>query len=201
MGCWDPTGHSKQTKGPVESGVASKFVVRPVIGLNNSKVWIQRCPICCSSKTSLSLPKINYATRPISKEEKEKENNKKSSPTKASQVHFVDDNKMCDNVTNRLYSVRHHLERTTGPGSWCKPITLRWLTPYYSFIFKTLRRVPYCHRLRAKNLCPPRRKMTRAITHSVAVPKRVLHRDTVVLKREAHKRVRKRLQSKWQKVG
>lgn len=22
---------------------------------------------------------------------------------------------MCDNVTNRLYNVRHHLERTTGP--------------------------------------------------------------------------------------
>lgn len=44
------------------------------------------------------------------------ENNKKSSPTKTSQVHFVDDNKLCDNVTNRLYSVRHHLERTTGPG-------------------------------------------------------------------------------------
>lgn len=59
--------------------------------------------------------------RPITKEEKDKENNKKSSPTKAfgkpipGQVHFVD-NKLADGLTNRLYNIRHHLERTTGPG-------------------------------------------------------------------------------------
>lgn len=60
-------------------------------------------------------------SRPISKEEKEKENKNKSSPVKhygravPGQVHFVD-NRLCDGVTNRLYNVRHHLERTTGPG-------------------------------------------------------------------------------------
>lgn len=64
---------------------------------------------------------ILHISRPISKEEKEKENKNKSSPIKPNgravpgQVHFVD-NRLCDGVTNRLYSVRHHLERTTGPG-------------------------------------------------------------------------------------
>lgn len=66
-------------------------------------------------------------SRPISKEEKEKENKNKSSPIKQygravpGQVHFVD-NRLCDGVTNRLYNVRHHLERTTGPGE-----TILWL--------------------------------------------------------------------------
>lgn len=57
------------------------------------------------------------------------ENNKKSSPTKTSQVHFVDDNKLCDNVTNRLYSVRHHLERTTGPGKHSTPTPTNQRSP------------------------------------------------------------------------
>lgn len=79
-----------------------------------------------TSSTKFSF-KLNYfsdvffffasTSRPITKEEKEKENNKKSSPTKGGQVHFVD-NKLCDGVTNRLYNVRHHLERTTGPGMY-----------------------------------------------------------------------------------
>lgn len=64
---------------------------------------------------------VFFCQRPITKEEKDKENNKKSSPTKAfgkpipGQVHFVD-NKLADGLTNRLYNIRHHLERTTGPG-------------------------------------------------------------------------------------
>ncbi|XP_037027406.1 uncharacterized protein LOC119068092 isoform X3 [Bradysia coprophila] len=72
-----------------------------------------------SSLSALSLASSIH-NRPISKEEKEKENKNKSSPIKPNgravpgQVHFVD-NRLCDGVTNRLYNVRHHLERTTGP--------------------------------------------------------------------------------------
>lgn len=64
--------------------------------------------------------------RPITKEEKEKENNKKSSPTKPfargrvpGQARPVEINK---NVPEAFFgrlkkdAVRHHLERTTGAG-------------------------------------------------------------------------------------
>lgn len=62
--------------------------------------------------------------RPITKEEKEQENNKKSSPTKSTrgrvpgQAHSVDNKTIPDGpiLPARVQTIRHHLERTTGPG-------------------------------------------------------------------------------------
>lgn len=81
---------------------------------------------------------LQWISRPISKEEKEKENKNKSSPIKhygravPGQVHFVD-NRLCDGVTNRLYNVRHHLERTTGPGKTTV------LTVLVKFLFNSIK--------------------------------------------------------------
>lgn len=69
----------------------------------------------------------NFRFRPITKEEKEQENNKKSIPSKTSalskhkgvvgQAPFVDNRDESTALPIRLSSIRHHLERTTGPGN------------------------------------------------------------------------------------
>uniref|UniRef100_A0A0K8T3G9 Nuclear protein MDM1 n=1 Tax=Lygus hesperus TaxID=30085 RepID=A0A0K8T3G9_LYGHE len=75
-----------------------------------------------SSLSALSLASSTH--RSITKEEKEKENNKKSSPTKAYWVQSDPKNEKLedckkDAVPHRSrmdYFIRHHLERTTGVG-------------------------------------------------------------------------------------
>lgn len=62
--------------------------------------------------------------RPITKEEKEQENNKKSIPlSKATQktrvpghAHLLDNKDEISALPARFSNIRHHLERTTGPG-------------------------------------------------------------------------------------
>ncbi|CAO1442424.1 unnamed protein product [Diamesa tonsa] len=78
-----------------------------------------------SRRSSLSALSLASSIRPISKEEKDKENNKKSSPTKPSgrgrvpgSARLVDNRTVTDgNLYGRLKreTMRHHLERTTGP--------------------------------------------------------------------------------------
>lgn len=80
-----------------------------------------------SRRSSLSALSLASSIRPISKEEKDKENNKKSSPTKPSgrgrvpgSARLVDNRTVTDgNLYGRLKreTMRHHLERTTGPGN------------------------------------------------------------------------------------
>ncbi|XP_053680006.1 mucin-5AC [Anopheles nili] len=86
-----------------------------------------------SRRSSLSALSLASSVRPITKEEKEKENNKKSSPTKAltrggarapGGARPVESNKPIPDGLNlsasaaarsRKDAIRHHLERTTGP--------------------------------------------------------------------------------------
>lgn len=69
---------------------------------------------------------INYACRPITKEEKEQENNKKSTPLQTApqpqkprvpgQAYLIDNKDEISALPARFSNIRHHLERTTGPG-------------------------------------------------------------------------------------
>uniref|UniRef100_A0A182Q3F8 Nuclear protein MDM1 n=1 Tax=Anopheles farauti TaxID=69004 RepID=A0A182Q3F8_9DIPT len=83
-----------------------------------------------SRRSSLSALSLASSVRPITKEEKEKENNKKSSPTKPAArgarvpggARAVEGTKMIPDGLNlsavarsRKDAIRHHLERTTGP--------------------------------------------------------------------------------------
>lgn len=70
-----------------------------------------------SRRSSLSALSLASTVRPITKEEKEKENNKKSSPTKG-QGKFPGHALPIGLDFKRKNIVRHHLERTTGPGEW-----------------------------------------------------------------------------------
>lgn len=77
-----------------------------------------------SRRSSLEALALASSIRTITKADKEKENNKKSSPTKG--VRFPGSAQLIDNksavngfLTNnrmRRNTVRHHLERTTGHG-------------------------------------------------------------------------------------
>lgn len=75
-----------------------------------------------SSLSALSLASSIH--KPITKEEKEAANNKRSSPVKASirnvsQVHFIDNKLIQDGVVpGRALNIRHHLGRTTGLGAY-----------------------------------------------------------------------------------
>lgn len=78
-----------------------------------------------SRRSSLSALSLASSIRPITKEDKERENKNKSSPTKPSGRRQVGSARLIDNRTiteGNLYgrlkreTVRHHLERTTGPG-------------------------------------------------------------------------------------
>ncbi|KFB41296.1 AGAP004033-PA-like protein [Anopheles sinensis] len=83
-----------------------------------------------SRRSSLSALSLASSVRPITKEEKEKENNKKSSPTKPyargarvpGGARPVEGSKVLPDGLNlsaisrsRKDAIRHHLERTTGP--------------------------------------------------------------------------------------
>ncbi|XP_055623141.1 serine/threonine-protein kinase pakA isoform X2 [Toxorhynchites rutilus septentrionalis] len=79
-----------------------------------------------SRRSSLSALSLASSVRPITKEEKEKENNKKSSPTKPhargkipGSARPVEINKALPDgqafSRSRKDNIRHHLERTTGP--------------------------------------------------------------------------------------
>lgn len=74
-----------------------------------------------SSLSALSLASAVH--KPITKEEKEAANNKKSSPIKnvsaknASQINFIDNKLIHDGaIPARALYIRHHLGRTTGLG-------------------------------------------------------------------------------------
>lgn len=78
-----------------------------------------------SRRSSLSALSLASSVRPITKEEKDKENTKKSSPTKAARIpgsaRLVDNRTVTDgNLYGRLRreTIRHHLERTTGHGKF-----------------------------------------------------------------------------------
>ncbi|XP_035898855.1 proteoglycan 4 isoform X9 [Anopheles stephensi] len=84
-----------------------------------------------SRRSSLSALSLASSVRPITKEEKEKENNKKSSPTKPfargarvpgsarpvelSKAALPDGLNFSAAARSRKDAIRHHLERTTGP--------------------------------------------------------------------------------------
>uniref|UniRef100_A0A182P434 Nuclear protein MDM1 n=1 Tax=Anopheles epiroticus TaxID=199890 RepID=A0A182P434_9DIPT len=84
-----------------------------------------------SRRSSLSALSLASSVRPITKEEKEKENNKKSSPTKpfargarapggarpveSTKVPLPDGLNLSAAARSRKDAIRHHLERTTGP--------------------------------------------------------------------------------------
>ncbi|CRL06324.1 CLUMA_CG019110, isoform B [Clunio marinus] len=77
-----------------------------------------------SRRSSLSALSLASSIRPITKEDKERENKNKSSPTKPSGRRFPGSARLVDNRTitdGNLYgrlkreTIRHHLERTTGP--------------------------------------------------------------------------------------
>lgn len=150
---WDQVSRRSSLSALSLASATARYVRTSTVAVVLGRTPSRNANVCCCS----------HACRPITKEEKEVENNKKSSPTKTSQVHFVGDNKLCDNVTNRLYSVRHHLERTTGPGKmgfgfpkWRKreqslPPFL-WLLLLLAVLYaQTSRRAPYCHHQRVKN--------------------------------------------------
>lgn len=78
-----------------------------------------------SRRSSLSALSLASSVKLISKEEKERENKIKSSPTKPSRripgsARLIDNRNVTDgNLVGRFrrdLNVRHHLERTTGPG-------------------------------------------------------------------------------------
>lgn len=77
-----------------------------------------------SRRSSLSALSLASSIKPITKEEKERENKIKSSPTKPSRripgsARLIDNRTVTDgNLFGRLKrdNIRHHLERTTGPG-------------------------------------------------------------------------------------
>jgi Nuclear protein MDM1 len=78
-----------------------------------------------SRRSSLSALSLASSIRPITKEDKERENKNKSSPTKPSGRRIPGSARLIDNRTitdGNLYgrlkreTIRHHLERTTGPG-------------------------------------------------------------------------------------
>lgn len=77
-----------------------------------------------SRRSSLSALSLATAVRkPVTKEEKEAANNKKSSPIKnasaknVSQINFIDNKLIHDAaIPARALYIRHHLGRTTGLG-------------------------------------------------------------------------------------
>ncbi|XP_055710379.1 cell surface glycoprotein 1 isoform X2 [Phlebotomus papatasi] len=85
--------------------------IDPELYKKQEKLWEQ-----VSRRSSLSALSLASTVRPFTKEEKDKENTKKSSPTKAP-THKVSGQvyPTFDNALLRRDAVRHHLERTTGP--------------------------------------------------------------------------------------
>ncbi|XP_055847450.1 uncharacterized protein LOC129913063 isoform X12 [Episyrphus balteatus] len=91
--------------------------IDPTLFKKQKELWDQ-----VSKRSSLSaLSLASSIHRPITKEEKEQENNKKFTPFKSvnkprvpGQAHLID-NKDESSLPARYSAIRHHLERTTGP--------------------------------------------------------------------------------------
>lgn len=94
-----------------------------------------------SSLSALSLASAVH--KPITKEEKEAANNKKSSPVKGnarnvSQVHFIDNKFIHDGIVpGRALNIRHHLGRTTGLGTCVFGLLLNH-SHFKFFLFKDM---------------------------------------------------------------
>uniref|UniRef100_A0A182JQ65 Nuclear protein MDM1 n=1 Tax=Anopheles christyi TaxID=43041 RepID=A0A182JQ65_9DIPT len=100
--------------------------MNPELFTKQVELWDQ-----VSRRSSLSALSLASSVRPITKEEKEKENNKKSSPTKTSargarvpgsarpveacKAPLPDGLNFSAVTRSRKDAIRHHLERTTGP--------------------------------------------------------------------------------------
>ncbi|XP_058812605.1 putative uncharacterized protein DDB_G0277255 isoform X3 [Topomyia yanbarensis] len=95
--------------------------MNPELFTKQQELWDQ-----VSRRSSLSALSLASSVRPITKEEKEKENNKKSSPTKPhargripGSARPVEINRTLPDglafARSRKDNIRHHLERTTGP--------------------------------------------------------------------------------------
>lgn len=75
-----------------------------------------------SRRSSLSALSLASSIRPITKDEKDRENKNKSSPTKPSgrtipgSARLVDNRTVTDGNIFARFNIRHHLERTTGQG-------------------------------------------------------------------------------------
>lgn len=76
-----------------------------------------------SRRSSLSALSLASSIRPISKDEKDRENKNKSSPLKAAgrstipgSARLVDNRTVTDGNIFARFNMRHHLERTTGQG-------------------------------------------------------------------------------------
>lgn len=95
-----------------------------------------------SSLSALSLASSIH--KPITKEEKEAANNKRSSPVKASirnvsQVHFIDNKLIQDGVVpGRALNIRHHLGRTTGLGAYSLLHSPSTRMPFHTSIFSSI---------------------------------------------------------------
>lgn len=95
--------------------------MNPDLFTKQKELWEQ-----VSRRSSLSaLSLASSIHKPITKEEKDAANNRKTSPTKAftkgnapSHVQFIDNKWISDgqNLANRSLNIRHHLGRTTGLG-------------------------------------------------------------------------------------
>lgn len=95
--------------------------INPDLYKKQKDLWDQ-----VSRRSSLSALSLASAVhKPITKEEKEAANNKKSSPIKnvsaknVSQIHFIDNKLIHDAaIPARALYIRHHLGRTTGLGEF-----------------------------------------------------------------------------------
>lgn len=97
--------------------------MNPDLYIKQKALWDQ-----VSRRSSLSaLSLASSIHKPITKEEKDAANNKKTSPTKGfakgnapSHVQFIDNRLINDSLAaaNRSLNIRHHLGRTTGLGTF-----------------------------------------------------------------------------------
>jgi Nuclear protein MDM1 len=94
-----------------------------------------------SRRSSLSALSLASSIKPITKEDKERENKIKSSPTKPSSRRVPGSAKLIDNRTAtdgnlfgrfRRDNIRHHLERTTGSG---KRLSLKTTKSFVIFFY------------------------------------------------------------------
>ncbi|GAB0093317.1 AF4/FMR2 family member 4 isoform X1 [Sergentomyia squamirostris] len=84
--------------------------IDPELYKKQEKLWEQ-----VSRRSSLSALSLASSVRAYTKEEKDKENTKKTSPTKMPTGKYPGQAYPCFEIQFRKDAVRHHLERTTGP--------------------------------------------------------------------------------------
>lgn len=122
--------------------------INPDLYKKQKDLWDQ-----VSRRSSLSALSLASAVhKPITKEEKEAANNKKSSPIKnvsaknVSQINFIDNKLIHDGaIASRALYIRHHLGRTTGLGEICHiffsssfrcPNIFKWLKYVWIYLMK-----------------------------------------------------------------